>query len=77
MFHLHNVKSHPEVITAGCQNCLVSMELLLPGDQGDIAEQSVFALLIKGREDRVLVGFGLTQPLSCQHVLRAETQEQC
>lgn len=50
------VETHPEVVAACCQDSLVSMELLLPGDKGDIAQQAILPLLVKGREDRVLVG---------------------
>lgn len=57
-------RTYSEVIAAGRQHRLVSVELLLPGNQGDITEEAVLALLVEGGEDGVLVRLGLTQPLS-------------
>lgn len=48
--------THPKVVAACCQDGLVSVELLLPGDEGDITQQAILPLLVEGREDRVLVG---------------------
>lgn len=50
------VETHPKVVAACCQDGLVSVELLLPGDQGDVTQQAILPLLVEGREDRVLVG---------------------
>lgn len=48
--------THPEVVAACCQDGLVSVELLLPGDEGDVTQQAVLPLLVERREDQVLVG---------------------
>lgn len=60
--------THPEIITACCQNGFVSMELLLPGHQSDITQKTIFPLLVEGRQDGVLMRLGLTESLSCQHL---------
>lgn len=49
-------KTYPKVVAACCQDSLVSVELLLPGDQRDVTQQAILPLLVEGREDRVLVG---------------------
>lgn len=48
--------TNPEVVAACCQDGLVGMELLLAGDQGDVAQLTILPLLVEGRENRVLVG---------------------
>lgn len=50
------VKTHPKVVAACRQDGLVSVELLLPGDEGDVTQQAILPLLVEGREDGVLVG---------------------
>lgn len=52
----------------------MGMELLFPSNQGNIAEEAVFPLLVEGGENGTLVGFGLTQPLPCQHILSTKTE---
>lgn len=54
----------------------MGVELLLTGNQGDVAQQTVRPLLVEGREDRVLVGLGLAEPLSCQHLPTAAEHTQ-
>lgn len=61
-------RTHPEVVAARRQHGFVGVELLLASDQGDVAQQAVFPLLVEGGEDGVLVGLGLAQPLSRQHL---------
>lgn len=61
-------RTYSKVIAAGCQYRLVSMELLLPGNQSDITKEAILALLIEGGEDRILVWLGLTQSLSCEQL---------
>lgn len=54
--HQSTDRTHPKVVAARCQDGLVSVELLLPGDQGDVTQQAILPLLVEGSEDRVLVG---------------------
>lgn len=61
--------TYPEVVTAGRQDCLVSMEFLLLGNQGHIAENAITSLLVQCCEDSVIVRFWVAQPLARQHFL--------
>lgn len=47
----------------------MSMEFLLLGNQGDVAEDAVTSLLIQRCQDAIIVRFRVAEPLACQHFL--------
>lgn len=65
----HTTPAYPEIVAACCQDCLVSMEFLFLGNQGDIAEDAVTSLLIQRCQDTIIVRFRVAEPLACQHFL--------
>lgn len=48
------------------------VEFLLFSNEGDIAKNTITSLLVQGCQDSIIMGAGLTKPLTCQHFLNAE-----
>lgn len=48
------------------------VEFLLFSNKGDIAKYAITSLLVQGCQDSIVMGAGLTKPLTCQHFLSAE-----
>lgn len=67
-----NPWTYSEVVTAGCQDCFMCVEFLLFGNKGDITKYAITSLLVQGCQDSIVMGAGLTKPLTCQHFLNAE-----
>lgn len=61
--------TYPEIVAAGGEDSLVSMEFLLLSYQGDIAEDAITSLLIQCCQDTIIVRFRVAEPLACQHFL--------
>lgn len=49
--------AYPEVVAAGREDCLVSVEFLFLGYQGHVTENAITSLLIQCCEDGVIVRF--------------------
>lgn len=67
-----NLWTYSEVVTTGCQDCLMRMEFLLFSNKGDITKYAITSLLVQGCQDSIVMGARLTKPLTCQHFLNAE-----
>lgn len=69
---MKNLGTHSEVVTAGCQDCFMCVEFLLFSNKGNITKYAITSLLVQSCQDSIVMGTGLTKPLTCQHFLNTE-----
>lgn len=51
------------------------VEFLLFSNKGDITKYAIASLLVQGCQDSIIMGAGLTKPLTCQHFLNTEGKD--